>query len=153
MDVITASKYPVSTDKLLSCSSAGLRLNRLERRQWIQYSLSYPVNIIPRTIEPTICIKCLHWNFTTLRKCYYQCGLSLFPNREQREQVPYLLKSSIVSKIFFTYKSPQVWNLLQAVSVQCSQSQKVYCDWISMTALSSKCYYVNISASAWANTF
>ena len=45
--------------------------------------------------------------------------------RNKREQVPFLLKSSIVSKILFTYKSSQVWNLLQAVSVQCSQPQKV----------------------------
>ena len=30
MDVMMASRYPVSTDRLLSCSSTGLRLNRLE---------------------------------------------------------------------------------------------------------------------------
>ena len=30
MDVMMASRYPVSTDRFLSCSSTGLRLNRLE---------------------------------------------------------------------------------------------------------------------------
>lgn len=38
----------------------------------------------PHTIELTICIKCLHWNVTALRKCYYQCGLSYLPNKEQK---------------------------------------------------------------------
>lgn len=38
----------------------------------------------PHTIELTICIKCLHWNVTALRKCYYQCGLSHLPNKEQK---------------------------------------------------------------------